>query len=500
MAATSSSTVAPSPALAPEIDHTTGRVDAPSLYESNNIYPTSGTSTTLVAGGETVIPFELPENTVCDLYNTPIKGLYTLPTNTAAMAQFCEWVPPFSRITVQTSTGTRLVDLQYAQQYFRMIRQRAVPLKEFKQRQLSDISGPCRVESDDPQAVTCIPSACPDVKSSILPADVFVSASTLESPDAPLQLRSLPAGAAAPLQIPFSLKLGELIPDSIFGLKQDMVFNERVTITFTIASQDAFTWAATSQADSQVGAVLHAAKNATLTGFQIGLLTQTNPTKRAIAMGFMKPGYMLAIPTLLTGQTSIAAAQTSLGLNIPLSGLGASEIRSVTWTIGGATGSPWRVWDFSNVAAAAGAFSYQRLSSYRTALNSLQLQVNYLNCTSAAGSSGPNTDYEFNKDGESPMTLSLGTYRQCWFHRDDFQHLRVTGDEYTMAKPAIYGGASLKSPLMPSGSALYRIDGVLLGTFPNAAGVVTPEPLLLTHFAVTTSTIRWGTGRLENVA
>lgn len=491
MAATPGAAIAPRAVLSPEIDHSTGLAADPSLYLVNIITPTSGSTTPLIAGGETVISLEIPEGVTFDRYNSLIKGTYTLPSLNAGAAQFCAWVPPFSRIAVTSSSGTRLVDIPFAQQYFRLLRLRGVSVKEFRTRQLYDIGSPCRVAADDPQAVTPIPSAIPDVKSAIQPADVLVSASTLETMDAPLQLRSVPAGGA-PLAIPFSLKLGELMPDSLFGERPDFIAPERLTITFTIANQDAFTWAATSQADAYVGAAVHTSKTASLTGFQIALLQQTNPRKVLMAQSLMKPGYMLAYPSLIATTATITPGQTSLGLNIPISGLGATEMRSITWAIGGATGAPWRVWDFSNVDSGG----YQRITSYRTAINSIYMQTNLLNCTSATGGSGPYTDYEYNRDGESVMTSSRLTYQQCWYHRDDFQSLRHTGDSYGVDKVAIMGGYPLKGPSAPAGSAIYRIEGTMSGTFP----VAVPESLLITVFAVATSTIRWGLGRLESLA
>lgn len=489
MAASSSTQISARPILNPEYDFSTGVAAGPSIYQTSIVNTTAGSTTTLSAGGETTFVFELPTHTVFNLHNTRLKGVYTCPTANAGLAQFINWMPPFSRVEVQTGSGTRLFFLPQAQAYFRLCRSRGIPMKDWMTRELPEMHGPCNVPSDDTQALIPATSAIPDVKSTLKPSDVSVPAVQLEDPSCPLLLRSIPAGASR-LAINFNIRLGDLLPDSFLGLSHDLMFPEKVTIQLTVANQNSFIWCATSQADSQAGAVVNTATDATLTSFHLDLQLQVSPVRVEYARNIFKDGFQMAIPYLFNnGPSDITAGTTTLGFSLPITGGGVTEIRSIIWGLSG-SGQPWRRADFSNIDSG----SYQRLLSFRTYADALNLQNADVNCTSSLSSgTGPYTDYEMNKDGTSAMFRSRLSYMQCWSHKDDFLSMRKVGDDYSsVAKPAIFGGLPLKGPGV-SGQVMYRINGVLQpGTL--------AEALILNWFAICTATIRWAGSRVETIS
>lgn len=480
--AAASSTKAPA-VLSPSMDYSSAAAELPDIYSTSVVFPTVGSSTTLNNGGETSFTLELPVKTVYNLHNSILKGVYTTPPANAGTALFMGWVPPFARIQLVSQSGTRIFDIAYNTPYNVFMRKNQIAMKDFLQKDLLNWGNPCAVPRDDIAAAIPSTPAIPDVASAERPG-VSVSAVQLEDMKAPLLMRSFPVGSAAQ-SIPFAFKLGDLIPHSSFGHKGDVEYPEKMNLTVTIMNSDNLVWCATSQSDCQTGTALCTSKVHSLTNFHLDLQLQQNPEHVKITRAVFREGFQMAVPFVQSYSYSITGGSTALGLNIPISVVGISEIREITWGLTGQT-YPWRTFDFSNIDSG----TYQRLLSYRTAVDATTLQAQDLNCTSSQTvGTGPYTDYEYNKLGDNPMTLSRLTYQQCWFHTDDFRKLKKPGEFYSVDKVAIHGGLPFGGTA--SSTIQYKIQGTLQ---PGALS----EALTLWLFVVGTATIRWTGTRIES--
>jgi len=485
MATPSASSLEEPGLIAKPYDYAWVRSKNPSAFSENVKAPLGGSTTSIVGQNSTQMFQFLIQRDVQNLYRSIITGTYVLLGNTAGLAMAVANRPWIDSILLTNSSGANIVNLTYAQQYLQVCRLRQTTWDSWINNQLSDHGNPSRVQKNSSQALICVPTSIPYTTSSASPSMVPVPACQLDIDYyAPLMVRTVPT--ATTITTNFSWQLGDLFPDTFFGLDCSLRFPEDLTLTVNLAAEQNFSWWMNTQADLTLGAVIPTGGAGTLTNFRLRLQVETNVERRAEVIRMCKTGFAIPIPYTLPYRYAIPISAGNISQDIPFGSGQGSELRKIVVTLWDQTPTIYSSCNCSNIDGQTGVGTtyYGKVASYQTKVGSTLLQVAPLNCTPILGGSTEiYGDWEWNRKlgGDSPLFQSRLTYQQYWHHCDDFQGMKPTGDEYSIQKSMVLGGIPL-SGISGSEQVVYNFTATLPAV---------TSPMALIAFATFTKTLQW---------
>lgn len=481
MATPSSSSLEIDGLIAKPFDYYWVRSKNPSAYSENVKAPITG-STTLIGSQTSTTMFQfMIQRDVQNLFRSVITGNYVLSAPNGVLAGFIANRPWIDSIQLTNSSGANIVNLNYCQEYMQICRLRQMTWDKWLSKQLSDHGCPSRVSKYSSQALVCVPTAIPTTTSSAVPSMLPVPASQLDVDlMAPLMIRSVPTNIA--ITTSFSWMLGDLFPDTVFGMDMDLRFPEDLTLTVNLAAEQTFFWSANTQADATLGAAAPSVAPGTLTNFRLRLQVQSNVARRMEVIALCKTGLSLPIPYTLSYRYAIGASAGNISQDIPFGSGQGSELRYICCTFWDQVRTLSNSCNCSNID---GQTTYGKIASYQTKIGSTLLQVAALNCTPTIGGfTGVYQDYEWNRKlgGDSPLYQSRLTYQQYWHHVDDFRASKPTGEEYTIQKSMVLGGIPL-SGISGAEQVVYNFSA----TLPTVTSA-----MVMIAYATFTKTLSWG--------
>jgi hypothetical protein len=460
------------------------RSNAPSAYSETIKAPTTGTVTT-ISSQTSITPFQWQlTQDVINLSRSTITGNYALVDNAAGGANFMANRPFIDSILLQNASGANIVNLTYGQEYCQVCRLRQMSWDDWVSNQLTEMGNPNRVVRTALAALQAVLTAAPFTTSGATGASVSPSQADIDYMQ-PQVLRSALRGVA--MSFRFQWILGDLFPDTLFGIDCDFRFPEQLLLTVNFAAEQNWYWSALSQADAGVGAAVPGGGVGTLSNLRLHLLTQANVDKINAVRDLCKAGFTIPIPYTINQRYNVAANAGTMSQDIAFGSGNGSELRYIVVSFFDATRTLQYSIDNCNVDGNVN--TYAKISSYQSKIGSTLLQVAPLNCTSTDTGNGIYTDYEWNRKlgGDSPLYQSRLCYQQNWHHVDDFRASKPTGDKGSIQKAMVIGGVPLSGK-----SGTEQIVYNFSATLPTVS-----RALVMFAFATFTKTLIWHDSMIE---
>jgi hypothetical protein len=409
---------------------------------------------------------------VQNLHRTRFQVNINIPAQGANTFVWVNHRAPIAQIRFQSTRSAFPVYANYVQEYSQTMGRFPLSTKKLMEKTVQDVVAPSRSPATS--------------LNSILP---LAAGSNLASVDQTEPQYLLSAeGANLPLNWLFNEKLGNILPDSFFGIDCDWKFPEDFLLVIQLAPVNQWAWTSTNPGDPTAGA---AALNNLPTLSVCRLVCQYQKNNRRVegVTAFCKAGKSVPIPFLTTQATPILANAGSINQDFPIGTGFGTEVRQMVTTIWPSNRNLATSGDCTNILGS-------KISTYFTKLDSRPLQFGVLDCTASvagqgAGNSNTTSDFDWNRriGGESCLFQTRQVFQSHWQHIDDFRARIPVGDE---AKGDVAPIMQLGGEVISGRSGANQIIYNFTATLP----AVTVALVMLT-FIVTTRTLVFHDDRLE---
>jgi hypothetical protein len=475
----------------PPIKRVFGRAAFDSRYNETLVAPENipGNITPASQAAPTQVDFKLPPG-VFNPAKLQLTGEYAYNAANGAGAATPNWmlnVPKIDQLIFTTTSGVFACNhTNFTLQRTQIEMLRAKKMSEFQHMVIGDGANPTR--------------SLKTGRAAILPIDPnsLTAASDIDYL-APQRLIEWIGTGTYTEQLNY--RLGDVLPESIFNLNQNMHFEDQVIVRVYFPPENKFLFTSTNIDDPYTGSALQgSAAGGLISNLRLKVYYEQDEDCIKEARSEWK-NMELPIPWPSCQRFSVTAAQSQYSQPYTFNSGHGSELRRLTFSLfDGRSDNLVFAGDNCNIneSVVVGGVSRNKLASFQVQVNSKNLTNNAINCLgpgnpAVAGlndnGGGTFTDFNYNRKlaGESPLFQSRATYQSCWHHTDDFTNILPLGEPTGhLQREMFIGGLPLKTT---SGSLqqTWQVNLNLTGT----------QPLLYIYlFWVTTMILRQKDGIL----
>jgi hypothetical protein len=410
------------------------KVFSGSSYRTNKLVPLSGSQTqSLSLTGTTNIQFEIPTQCV-NLSKSRLAFDVLFSASSGRIWCYADPLSLFSRVQLLTRSGTSLADITDCNKFSSLLQPVSTPNSELLQRS----QGGCAASSTRSVDTVALSAYSPiqGIQVSGMPYYVTTSDSGLTATGFALaettgnvrydntkpesaynEQRYLFSGNSDTGALALSYQIAlETIESTILGVNKTLYFGENIILSLTFAPVSQFAWI--SAAITSCVATGPVVNPTTVSNLSLYLKVEQNP---AIIQGFQQKlqspeGLTIVTPYVYTTKVNTGASSTSSSINFRLNrGYGERLLRCLS-SVFNNTEQYNTTLDRGNVASA-------KVTSYRTLINSVQLQDYSIDCTRSE-------DWLVNSDLlEGSSITSSNQYKYLFTHIDDFSGKSSVLDE-----------------------------------------------------------------------
>lgn len=371
-------------------------------YKMHKLIQQSGGQTQVISGGSTSV-FEIPADTVFNLSKSTIVHTSTMDQK-ANLANFmpADTLSHIQSIQLYTRAGVYLSDIQYCNNYLKIVRKPETSLEEFM---TNDLGAHAVNTWGGLRRNNIIASAAGANATFQLRADN--SAPDLSYTE-PKYYFTRTVNNALVINTHFKLSA---LKNSIFACDKDLYFAEPLLMRITYENANKARHRATAVTDVTNGEVVPDG-NFTLTNLALFLAIEQNQAViNGLKQKVMNGGMSLLVPYIHNYKTNLAAA-VSMSVSLRFNRGHGQRLHKVYTSLFNGTETLSGAWLCSNVAN-------DRVQSYYSMLNNSRLQE--FNVTTAS-----NEDWLIHEEKvKGSVIQSSNQYKNDWFHLDDWSGLKL---------------------------------------------------------------------------